>query len=112
LVAGFAHPPNVDAAKWMAGAIMKSIFEQVPDATSALVGADPSHAVRGLADTRIEVAGRVSEEELRAPGSQWFRFASGRRQIEGGWSFARGFAEAERRRARRSQIASGGRSPS
>jgi hypothetical protein len=56
LVAGFAHPPNVDAANWMAGAIMKSIFEQVPDAALALVGADPSKAVRGLAGTRIEVA--------------------------------------------------------
>jgi glycosyltransferase involved in cell wall biosynthesis len=65
-VAGFAHPPNVDAAVWVAGEIMTLIWERVPDATLALVGANPSPTVRALAGPRIEVAGRVSEEELRA----------------------------------------------
>jgi glycosyltransferase involved in cell wall biosynthesis len=69
-VAGFAHPPNVDAAVWLAGEIMKLIWEQVPDATVALVGANPSAAVRALAGERVEVAGRVSEEELRARYAQ------------------------------------------
>ena len=64
-VAGFGHPPNVDAAVWLAGEIMKMIWAQVPDATLSLVGANPSQAVRALAGPRIEVSGRVSEDELR-----------------------------------------------
>jgi O-antigen biosynthesis protein len=65
-VAGFAHPPNADAAVWLAGEVMKLICERVPDATLALVGANPSPTVRALAGDRVEVAGRVSEDELRA----------------------------------------------
>ena len=65
-VAGFAHAPNVDAAAWLAGEIMPLIWERVPDVRLALVGANPSPAVRALAGDRIEVAGRVSEDELRA----------------------------------------------
>ena len=65
-VAGFAHPPNVDAAAWLAGDVMDLIWRQVPDATLSLVGANPTEAVRSLASSQIEVRGRVSEDELRA----------------------------------------------
>ena len=65
-VAGFGHPPNVDAAVWLANDVMKLIWAQVPDATLSLVGANPSQAVRSLATARVEVRGRVSEDELRA----------------------------------------------
>jgi len=65
-VAGFAHPPNVDAAVWLKGEIMPLIRDRVPDATLKLVGANPSPAVRALGGDWIEVAGRVSEDELRA----------------------------------------------
>ncbi len=65
-VAGFGHPPNVDAAVWLANDVMKLIWEKVPDATLSLVGANPTGAVRSLASVRIEVTGRVSEDELRA----------------------------------------------
>ncbi|HEX9168684.1 MAG TPA: glycosyltransferase family 4 protein, partial [Roseiarcus sp.] len=65
-VAGFGHPPNVDAAAWLANDVMKLIWEQVPDATVSLVGANPTQIVRSLAGPRIEVRGRVSEDELRA----------------------------------------------
>ncbi len=65
-VAGFGHPPNVDAAVWLASDIMKLIWEQVPDATLSLVGANPTQVVRALASARVEVRGRVSENELRA----------------------------------------------
>ena len=65
-VAGFGHPPNVDAATWLANDVMKLIWAQVPDATLALVGANPTEAVRALTGPRIEVRGRVSEDELRA----------------------------------------------
>ena len=65
-VAGFGHPPNVDAAVWLASDVMKLIWEQVPDATLSLVGANPTQIVRSLASARVEVMGRVSENELRA----------------------------------------------
>jgi GT2 family glycosyltransferase len=65
-VAGFGHPPNVDAAVWLVNDVMKLIWAEVPDATLSLVGANPSQAVRSLAGPRIEVNGRVSEDELRA----------------------------------------------
>ena len=65
-VAGFGHPPNVDAAIWLATDVMKLIWEQVPDATLSLVGANPTEAVRALASAKVEVRGRVSEDELRA----------------------------------------------
>jgi GT2 family glycosyltransferase len=65
-VAGFGHPPNVDAAVWLARDIMKLIWERVPNATLSLVGANPTPTVRALASARVEVRGRVSEEELRA----------------------------------------------
>ena len=65
-VAGFAHPPNVDAAAWLASEIMPLIWERAPDAVLTLAGANPSPAVRALAGARVTVAGRVSEEELRA----------------------------------------------
>ena len=65
-VAGFGHPPNVDAAVWLASEIMKLVWEEVPDATLSLVGANPTQVVRALAGARVEVRGRVSEDELRA----------------------------------------------
>ena len=65
-VAGFGHPPNVDAAVWLASEIMKLVWEEVPDATLSLVGANPTQVVRALASARVEVRGRVSEDELRA----------------------------------------------
>jgi len=65
-VAGFGHPPNVDAAVWLASEIMKLVWEEVPDATLSLVGANPTQVVRSLASARVEVRGRVSEDDLRA----------------------------------------------
>ncbi len=65
-VAGFAHSPNVDAAVWLVGEIFPLILARAPDATLALVGANPTEQVRALASDRVKVTGRVSEEELRA----------------------------------------------
>lgn len=64
-VAGFAHGPNVDAALWLVRDIFPLIRARIPDATLALVGANPTEAVRALAGDRVKVTGRVSEEELR-----------------------------------------------
>ena len=71
-VAGFGHTPNADAAVWLVEDIFQRILEKVPDAQLALVGSNPTASVRALAGERVEVTGRVSEEELRA------RYASAR----------------------------------
>jgi len=65
-VAGFAHPPNIDAALWLVNEILPLIREKEPLATLSIVGANPTEAVRALASESVKVTGRVSEEELRA----------------------------------------------
>jgi GT2 family glycosyltransferase/glycosyltransferase involved in cell wall biosynthesis len=65
-VAGFAHAPNASAAEWLAADIFPRILELVPDARISLVGSDPTESVRALASDRVEVTGRVSDDELRA----------------------------------------------
>jgi O-antigen biosynthesis protein len=63
-VAGFAHPPNVDAALWLVHDILPLIRVVYPDLPLALVGSNPTDAVKALAGPGIEVTGFVSEEEL------------------------------------------------
>ncbi|UWX04295.1 glycosyltransferase [Pseudoxanthomonas sp. NC8] len=63
-VAGFAHPPNVDAAMWLVDQVMPAIWSRYPDLKLSLVGANPTDQVRGLAGPRVEVTGYVSDEEL------------------------------------------------
>ena len=63
-VAGFGHPPNADAAVWLVKEIFPRILEKAPDARLAIVGSNPTDAVRALAGEQVEVTGRVSEEEL------------------------------------------------
>ncbi|MDQ0512554.1 glycosyltransferase [Ancylobacter amanitiformis] len=65
-VAGFAHAPNVDAAEFLVSEVMPLVHERLPDARLALVGSNPTPAVRALADDRTEVSGWVSEERLQA----------------------------------------------
>lgn len=63
-VAGFAHPPNVDAARWLLEAIMPRVWATHPQARLALVGANPTADVLALAGDRVEVTGFVSDEAL------------------------------------------------
>jgi GT2 family glycosyltransferase len=63
-VAGFAHPPNVDAARWLVEAIMPQVWAIHPQARLALVGANPTADVLALAGDRVEVTGFVSDEAL------------------------------------------------
>ena len=64
-VAGFGHPPNVDAAVWLVREIMPKVWERRPEARLSLVGSNPSAEVVALAGDRIEVTGFVSDEELQ-----------------------------------------------
>ena len=64
-VAGFAHPPNVDAARWLVEEIMPRVWAQHPDVTLSLVGSNPTVEVQALAGERVEVTGFVSDAELQ-----------------------------------------------
>lgn len=54
-VGNFAHPPNRDAALWLAREIMPSVRERVPEARLRIVGSAPTAAVRCLAGPGVEV---------------------------------------------------------
>src|SRR5699024_2093258 len=47
-VAGFGHPPNVDAAFWLVNEIMPLVWETYPDTKLTLVGANPTQEVRAM----------------------------------------------------------------
>jgi O-antigen biosynthesis protein len=64
-VAGFAHPPNVDAAIWLVQEIWPGIRARVADARLLLIGSHPTDAVRGLQAGDITVTGFVSDAALR-----------------------------------------------
>lgn len=63
-VAGFAHPPNVDAAVWLVEQIMPLLWRSYPDVCLSLVGANPTERVKSLAGEHVEVTGYVSDDEL------------------------------------------------
>ncbi len=63
-VAGFGHPPNVDAAIWLAKNIMPKVWVQEPHVKLCLVGSKPTVEVQALASHQVEVTGWVSEEKL------------------------------------------------
>jgi GT2 family glycosyltransferase/SAM-dependent methyltransferase len=63
-VAGFAHPPNVDAAIWLVNEILPRLRTARPDLTLALVGSNPSPAVLALRAETVEVTGFVTDDEL------------------------------------------------
>jgi glycosyltransferase involved in cell wall biosynthesis len=63
-VAGFAHPPNIDAAKWLVAEILPRIRAVYPKLPLTLVGSHPAKSVSALAADGIVVTGFVSDEEL------------------------------------------------
>ena len=63
-VAGFNHPPNIDAAVWLVSDILPLIRDQVPDVRLHIAGSNPSKAVLDLASDSVTVHGYVSDERL------------------------------------------------
>ncbi|MGR6328233.1 TIGR03087 family PEP-CTERM/XrtA system glycosyltransferase [Sphingomonas sp. XXL09] len=55
------YPPNVEAAVWFAEAIMPIIRRSQPQARFAIVGRQPTVAVRGLAGEGVIVTGAVDD---------------------------------------------------
>ena len=63
-VAGFGHPPNVDAAEWLVRKIMPLVRDHIPDAHLWLVGSNPTAAVQAMASSNVTVTGYVSDVRL------------------------------------------------
>lgn len=57
----FMHPPNVDAAMWLAEEILPRVRLRHPDALLQLVGASPPASVRRLAGPGVAVTGMVPD---------------------------------------------------
>lgn len=65
-VAGFAHPPNEDAAIWFVRDILPAINARVPGAWLDIVGSNPTSRVLQLAGDSVEVTPNASNGELAA----------------------------------------------
>ncbi|MFM0029584.1 glycosyltransferase [Paraburkholderia madseniana] len=63
-VAGFGHPPNVDAATWLVSSILPLIQAELPEVHLTLVGSNPTEGVKALAGPNVTVTGYVSDERL------------------------------------------------
>lgn len=63
-VAGFGHPPNVDAAKWLVEQVMPHVWQRHPQLRLSLVGSKPTDEVVALAGPQVEVTGYVDDQEL------------------------------------------------
>jgi GT2 family glycosyltransferase/SAM-dependent methyltransferase len=63
-VAGFGHPPNVDAAKWLVADILPRVVAKFPQIHLMLVGSNPTDEVKALASGAVTVTGYVSDERL------------------------------------------------
>ncbi len=65
-VAGFAHPPNVDAALWLVREIMPIVRGRTPGVHLWLAGSNPTDQVQALASRDVTVTGNLSDDELAA----------------------------------------------
>lgn len=63
-VAGFAHPPNVDAAQFLIREILPILEGKIGSVRVVLAGSHPTEAVRALAGPNVKVTGYVSDEVL------------------------------------------------
>lgn len=63
-VAGFGHPPNVDAAEWLVREVMPLVWKDRPGLQLDLVGANPTEQVKALRGEHVDITGFVSDEEL------------------------------------------------
>ena len=63
-VAGFNHPPNIDAAKWFVQEVFPMIRANDPSVTLKLVGSKPTSEIYNLQSASVEVTGYVTDNEL------------------------------------------------
>jgi GT2 family glycosyltransferase/SAM-dependent methyltransferase/glycosyltransferase involved in cell wall biosynthesis len=60
-VGSFDHPPNQDAARWLATEIMPLVRGEIPDALLQIVGSHPKPEILQLAGPGVEVHGDVPD---------------------------------------------------
>lgn len=65
-VAGFGHPPNVDAAVWLVEEILPLLLVRCPSARLYLVGSNPSDRVLALTSEHVTVTGYVEDAVLQS----------------------------------------------
>ncbi len=65
-VAGFKHPPNIDAACWLVREVMPRVWQELPEVQLRIVGSSPDQQVLALQEGRVEVHADVSDDELAA----------------------------------------------
>jgi GT2 family glycosyltransferase len=63
-VAGFAHPPNEDAAIWFVTEILPLIQTEVPGAVLSIIGSNPTGRVRALAGSAVTLLPNVTDTDL------------------------------------------------
>ncbi len=63
-VAGFGHPPNIDAANWFVSKVFPLILKKHPGVRFKIVGSNPTQQIKDLASESIIVTGFVTDEEL------------------------------------------------
>ena len=63
-VAGFAHAPNVDAAKVLVNDVLPIVRRDRPDAVAILAGAHPTEEVMALQNSSVVVTGWLSDDDL------------------------------------------------
>lgn len=68
-VGGFEHPPNVDAALYLAQEIMPLVWQELPEVRLTIVGGQAPGEVDALAGPRVEVAGWVEDLQPLLTGS-------------------------------------------
>lgn len=64
-VAGFGHPPNIEAVCWFVRHVLPLVQVQVPEARLAILGSHPSETVRALAGPAVEIHPDLSDADLR-----------------------------------------------
>ncbi len=65
-VAGFNHPPNIDAAKWFVNEVFPIIKANDPTVLLKLIGSRPSPDIYKLQSESVMVTGYVTDDELTA----------------------------------------------
>ncbi len=63
-VAGFNHPPNIDAMQWFVAEVLPKLRQSQPEVVLHIVGSNAPQSITSLAAERIVVHGYVSDDQL------------------------------------------------
>jgi GT2 family glycosyltransferase/SAM-dependent methyltransferase len=69
-VGGFEHPPNVDAALFLAQEVMPRVWQRIGDVPVTIVGPHPNEEVQALAGPNVDVTGWVEDLQPLIDGAR------------------------------------------